>query len=145
MAEAFLIPIDLHKELFEDLDSESKERADTLLVNIDTENKEIIFTVVEIKCRKNLSGTEAEELQEKMQRQIENTILALKTHFEVGSATEGRLDRELKTLELSNLLTFYASRAGTVIMSLTQKSPMNTVGSSPTLAMTITYVSRNSD
>lgn len=46
-----------------------------------------------------------------MQRQIENTILALKTHFEVGSATEDRLDRELKTLELSNLLTFYASRA----------------------------------
>lgn len=111
MTEAFLIPIDLHKELFEDLDSESKERADTLLVNIDTENKEIIFTVVEIKCRKNLSETEAEELQEKMQRQIENTILALKTHFEVGSATEDRLDRELKTLELSNLLTFYASRA----------------------------------
>lgn len=111
MKEAFLIPIDLHKELFEDLDSESKERADTLLVNIDTENKEIIFTVVEIKCRKHLSDTEAEELQEKMQRQIENTILALKTHFEIGSATDDRLDRELKTLELSNLLTFYASRA----------------------------------
>ena len=33
--ESFLIPIDLHKELFKNLESQNKERADILLVNLD--------------------------------------------------------------------------------------------------------------
>lgn len=111
MEEAFLIPIDLHKDLFEGLDSETKERADNLLVNIDVENKEIIFSVVEIKCRMSLSESEQGALEEKMMHQIENTIDALKTHFEVIDSYNDRLDRELKTLELSDFLMFYVKRA----------------------------------
>lgn len=37
--ESFLIPIDLHKELFVDLDNENKERADNLVVKIDPAKK----------------------------------------------------------------------------------------------------------
>lgn len=111
MEEAFLIPIDLHKDLFEGLDSETKERADNLLVNIDVENKKIIFSVIEIKCRMSLSESEQEALEEKMMHQIENTIEALKTHFEVLDSFNDRLDRELKTLELAGFLMFYAKRA----------------------------------
>jgi len=111
LQEAFLIPIDLHKELFQNLDSESSERADNLLVNIDTESREIIFTVVEIKCRKSLSQADAEALHEKICRQIANTIEALKFHFEINDSGYDRLDRELKTLELRNLLEFYVRRA----------------------------------
>lgn len=111
MDEAFLIPIDLHKDLFEGLDSETKERADNLLVNIDVEKREIIFSVIEIKCRMSLSEHEQDELEEKMMRQIENTVEALKTHFEVIDSFNDRLDRELKTLELADFLSFYAKRA----------------------------------
>lgn len=111
LKEAFLIPIDLHKELFDNPDSASRERADTLLVNIDTESREIIFTVTEIKCRQRLSQQEKEELEEKMQSQITNTISALTDHFEVGDDVRDRLDRDLKTLEFANLLSFYANRA----------------------------------
>lgn len=111
MDEAFLIPIDLHKDLFEGLDSETKERADNLLVNIDIENREIIFSVIEIKCRMSLSEHEQDELEEKMMRQIENTVEALKTHFEIIDSFNDRLDRELKTLELADFLSFYAKRA----------------------------------
>lgn len=111
MQESFLIPIDLHKELFLQLDSESKERADNLLVNIDTEKREIIFTVIEIKCRKSLTSESAEELYAKIEQQILNTIYALKSHFEISADGYDRLDRELKSLELKNLLEFYIRRA----------------------------------
>ena len=111
MQESFLIPIDLHKELFLQLDSESKERADNLLVNIDTEKREIIFTVIEIKCRKSLTPESAEDLHVKIEQQILNTIHALKSHFEISADGYDRLDRELKCLELKNLLEFYIRRA----------------------------------
>ena len=111
MQESFLIPIDLHKELFLQLDSESKERADNLLVNIDTEKREIIFTVIEIKCRKSLTPESAEDLHIKIEQQILNTIHALKSHFEISADGYDRLDRELKCLELKNLLEFYIRRA----------------------------------
>ncbi|MDY4756135.1 MAG: ATP-binding protein [Parabacteroides sp.] len=107
--ESLLIPIDLHKELFVDLDNENKERADNLIVKIDSVKKEILFTVVEIKCRK--AHYNAEELHEKMVKQIENTIFALRSHFEMEVADSDRLDRELKVLELKSFLEFYIRRA----------------------------------
>ncbi len=110
LEEAFLIPIDLHKELFEGLDSEDKERADNLLVNIDLDNREIIFTVIEIKCRQFLTASDEQSLHGKILSQIENTILALNEHFSIRPAHD-RLDRELKTLELRTLLEFYIRRA----------------------------------
>lgn len=109
MKQSFLIPIDLHKELFVDLDNDNKERADTLVVKIDPKKKEILFTVVEIKCRN--ANYNAEELHAKMMDQIKNTQFALRSHFESLSSDGDRLDRELKTLELKSLLEFYINRA----------------------------------
>lgn len=109
--DSFIIPIDLHQELFRDLESESFERADDLLVDFHPKQREIVFTVVEIKCRQNLSDDELVTLQDKMQHQIENTILALQSHFDINYKSPDRLDRELMTLELRSLLIFYSRRA----------------------------------
>lgn len=68
-------------------------------------------TVIEIKCRQNLSDDELLALQEKMRHQIDNTILALRKHFDIDFQTPDRLDRELMTLELQSLLMFYSKRA----------------------------------
>lgn len=107
--ESFLIPIDLHKELFLDLDNDRQDRADNLVVNMDTAKKEILFTVVEIKCRN--AHYNAEELHKKMVNQIENTIYALRSHYEIAIDGNDRLDRELKILELKSFLEFYIHRA----------------------------------
>lgn len=105
--ESFMIPIDLHKELFKNLESQNKERADILLVNIDVEKREVIFQVIEVKCRQSLTETSEENLENKMLSQINNTIEALEEHF----VLDNRLDKELKTIELANLLSFYVKRS----------------------------------
>ena len=92
-----------------DLDNENKERADNLVVKIDSAKKEILFTVVEIKCRN--AHYNMEELHAKMVNQIENTIFALRSHFEMAVDGYDRLDRELKVLELKSFLEFYIRRA----------------------------------
>ena len=107
--ESFLIPIDLHKELFAELENENKERADNLVVKINPERREILFTVVEIKCRN--AHYNAEDLHAKMVDQIENTIFALRSHFEISPDGCDRLDRELKVLELKSFLEFYIRRS----------------------------------
>ena len=109
--DSFIIPIDLHQNLFADLDSDSGERADDLLVDFHPSKREIVFTVIEIKCRQNLTDDELFSLQEKMQSQIENTILALRTNFDPEFKSPDRLDRELRTIELQSLLLFYSRRA----------------------------------
>ncbi len=112
LEEAFLIPIDLHQNLFDHLPSDSKSRADNLLVSIDPEQKEISITVIEIKCRKSLNDVESEELKAKMHEQIENTIIALRMHFDPEyHLSVDRLDREIKNKELKSLLSFYIERA----------------------------------
>lgn len=112
LANSFLIPIDLHQDLFNKVGSESKSRADHLLVRIDVERRIIEITVIEVKCRRSLSDAEALELKAKMKEQIENTILALKTHFDPDNSTVAdRLDRAIKNMELKSLLEFYIKRA----------------------------------
>lgn len=111
LEDAFLVPIDLHKNLFEILKDESKERADNLLIDIFPLKKEIIITVVEIKCRKSLGQQEKEDLKDKMNRQIFNTIETLRMHFDNQFEANDRLDRELKTMELQSILLFYLQRA----------------------------------
>lgn len=112
LEDAFLIPIDLHRELFDNLPSEDKERADTLLVKINPANKEISITVIEIKCRTSIGVSDRLDLISKMESQIENTIEALRFHFDTTySLSNDRLDRELKTLQLKSLLEFYVNRA----------------------------------
>lgn len=112
LEDAFLIPIDLHQNLFENLPSGSKSRADNLLVSISPSKKEISISVIEIKCRKSLGETEKDALRLKMLDQIENTIEALRNHFDPEyNNSFDRLDREIKNKELKSLLTFYLERA----------------------------------
>ncbi len=109
---AFLIPIDLHKDLFDVEDDESKERADLLLVRLDVERRDIHFDVVEVKCRTSLTGVMEEALEEKVLDQIEHSIKAFRTHFEIGyQSGSDRIDRAIKNLELRKLLEFYIERA----------------------------------
>lgn len=108
--ETFIIPIDLHKDLFLQADDDNKERADNLLVSFDVEKREIIITVLEIKCRKFLNEADRADLETKILSQISNTIMVLKEHFEIKPVND-RLDRELKTLEFKNLLEFYIKRS----------------------------------
>lgn len=112
LEDSFLIPIDLHKELFTNLPKEDKERADILLIKINPNTQEICITVIEVKCRSSISDTERTNLIEKMQNQIENTIEALRYHFDKSLySNNDRLDRELKDLQLKSLLEFYINRA----------------------------------
>tara|TARA_R110000868_G_scaffold159110_1_gene387608 strand:- start:12166 stop:17574 length:5409 start_codon:yes stop_codon:yes gene_type:complete len=112
LEDAFLIPIDLHQNLFENLPSGSKSRADNLLVSINPSKREISISVIEIKCRKSLGETEKDALRLKMLDQIENTIEALRNHFDPEyNYSFDRLDREIKNKELKSLLTFYLERA----------------------------------
>lgn len=112
LEESFLIPIDLHQNLFENLPSESKSRADNLLVSIVPETKEIVISVIEIKCRKTLSESENDDLKVKMIDQIENTIEAIRLHFDPEfHLSFDRLDREIKNKEFKSLLSFYMERA----------------------------------
>jgi len=112
LKDAFLIPIDLHQNLFENLNSGSKSRADNLLVSINPSKKEISIAVIEIKCRKSLGEAEKDALHLKMIEQIENTIEAIKTHFDPEkNHSFDRLDREIKNKELKSLFSFYIERA----------------------------------
>lgn len=110
--ESFLVPIDLHQNLFENIASDSKSRADNLLVSINPDRREISITVIEIKCRKSLGEGEKEELKAKMREQIINTISVLRFHFDPEyHMSFDRLDREIKNKELKSLLSFYIDRA----------------------------------
>lgn len=112
LQESFLIPIDLHQDLFEDLPTETKSRADNLLVSIDCEKRQISFTVIEVKCRKSLTDSERADLKLKMRQQILNTIEAIKSHYDPEyQLSFDRLDREIKNKELKSILSFYLDRA----------------------------------
>src|SRR5690606_15726573 len=71
---AFIIPIDLHQNLFNELETNSKSRADNLFIRIDPKSREINCSVLEIKCRTYLNVQEREDLKLKMLEQIDNTI-----------------------------------------------------------------------
>ena len=107
---AFLIPLDLHKDLFALKEQDTKERADLMIVQCDPKSKELHFDVVEIKCRASLAGEE--ELFAKISDQINHSIEAFRNHFEFSENSEDdRLDRQVKCIELRTLLEFYIKRA----------------------------------
>ncbi|MCM1177657.1 MAG: ATP-binding protein [Bacteroides sp.] len=113
LTDSFIIPIDLHQDIFNyQLISElaTKERADNVLVDIHPSTGEIVFTIIEIKCRQKLSDDQREDLQEKMNEQISNTEKALKFQFDPRLEILN-LDHELKIIELQSLLLFYLRRA----------------------------------
>lgn len=109
---SFLIPIDLHQNLFENLSLDSKSRADNLLISMDPEKNEVICNVIEIKCRKSVGISEESDLKAKMLEQMENTVQALRVHFDSEfNLSSDRLDREVKNKELKSLFSFYIERA----------------------------------
>lgn len=109
---AFLIPIDLHQNLFESLSTNSKSRADNLFISINKEKREIKIAILEIKCRTSLGTSEREDLKVKMMEQIDNTIATIKHHFDPNTyKSNDRLDREIKNKELKSLFSFYIERA----------------------------------
>ena len=111
--DSFIIPIDLHQDIFNyQLISElaTKERADNVLVDIHPSTGEIVFTIIEIKCRQQLSEEQRADLQEKMYEQVANTEKALKCQFDPQLEVVN-LDHELKIIELQSLLLFYLRRA----------------------------------
>ena len=113
LQDSFIIPIDLHQDLFNSQKFSpmaTKERADDLLVDIHPQTGEIVFTIVEIKCRQQLSPEQRSDLQDKMLEQILNTELALVNLF-YPLADNPNLDHELKVIELQSLLLFYLRRA----------------------------------
>lgn len=112
LKDSFLIPIDLHQNLFENTSLASKSRADNLLVSIDTEHRVIEITVIEIKCRNSLNEQEKNDLKDKIKDQVNNTIQVLKHHFDPeNNLSFDRLDRQIKNKELKSLLEFYIHRA----------------------------------
>lgn len=111
--DSFIIPIDLHQDIFNYQlisDLATKERADNVLVDIHPSTGEIVFTIIEIKCRQQLSDDARADLQEKMNEQIANTEKALKFQFDPLLEVIN-LDHELKIIELQSLLLFYLRRA----------------------------------
>ncbi len=113
LQDSFIIPIDLHQDLFNNQKFSpmaTKERADDLLVDIHPQTGEIVFTIVEIKCRQQLSSEQRADLQEKMLEQINNTEAALSSLFD-PTKDNLNLDHELKVIELQSLLLFYLRRA----------------------------------
>ena len=112
LEESFLIPIDLHQHLFNNNESESRSRADNMLVKINTEKRIIEISIIEIKCRKSLTEMEKSDLRVKIAEQINNTINILRYHFSSNyNLSEDRLDREIKNKELKSFLSFYIERA----------------------------------
>ena len=113
LRDSFIIPIDLHQDLFNSQKFSpmaTKERADDLLVDIHPQTGEIVFTIVEIKCRQQLSPEQRSDLQDKMLVQILSTELALVNLF-YPLDDNPNLDHELKVIELQSLLLFYLRRA----------------------------------
>lgn len=109
LEDSFIIPIDLHQELFKEM--ADQHRADDMLVDFHPQKREIVFTIIEIKCRQELSDEQLSDLKEKMYAQIINTEEALRRRFDIGYTIPDRLDRELMTIELQSLLMFYCRRA----------------------------------
>lgn len=116
LSNSFIIPIDIHKELFDSMSNNNEDasakRADLLIINLDTINKDIHFHVVEIKCRTN-AGNELQvsELKGRMAEQMDNTIKCLQYHFDPDYKIPDRLDRVFKVKEFISLLKFYIQRA----------------------------------
>lgn len=116
LKDCFVIPIDIHKELFERMSSNDEEatakRADLLVVNCDVVNREIHFHVIEVKCRTDAGNEwQVNELKAEMVEQMDNTIKCLRYHFDGNYRITDRLDRVFKTKEFKSLLEFYIYRA----------------------------------
>jgi len=110
----FLIPIDLHSSLFVAAKEqiETQRRADLLLLHLDADRRIFYCQVIEIKARAQTDLDGQNTLMETMDGQMTNTISVMRHHFDPNVAFLGdRFDREIKNIELRELLRFYINRA----------------------------------
>lgn len=105
--EAFIVPIYLHRDIFEGCDDEKSGVADVLLVNIDAESRTLIFRVLCVVC----GVDDSDELREDLKVRCGVTEAAIRRHFGVAPDGKDLLDREIRTLELRDILAFYLAKA----------------------------------
>lgn len=102
--EAFLIPLNLHENLF----PADEPVANMLLVNMNPESRHVHLTVIDARCGK--CASEADKVWPGMPERLEGAVAALSSLFAAGDAPE-RLGCEIEGLAVSDLLSFYLSRA----------------------------------
>ncbi len=107
---SLLIPIDAHQSLLTSRDDDAPNlRGDLLLVQLDPGNHRLTFHVVEVKYRKQLSGSVArDDLADHIAEQVVATRKALENRFD---SDKQRVDHQLRSRELISLLEFYLERA----------------------------------
>ena len=117
LSDSIFIPLDMHKELFDDAfrdnkDIENRQRGDILLVSCDPLSDTIHFQVIEVKCRRYIGdGISLDSLKTKMSAQLDRTVECLQFHFDPNYKIPDRLDREVKNHQLNELISFYLARA----------------------------------
>ncbi|MDP9201844.1 MAG: type IV secretion system DNA-binding domain-containing protein [Gemmatimonadota bacterium] len=110
-----LIPVDSHIDLFaehkrtSDDSSIRLQRSDLMLVS--ARDGQLVLRLIEVKYRSNVGGpSEDSSLKEAIEEKNANTRKVFEAKF-VPRPESDRLDRELQTKELTNLLTFYLYRS----------------------------------
>ncbi len=110
-----LIPLDAHVELFTSAARQegkqsglSMRRGDLLLVEGDAERRTLIFHLIEVKSRRHGISY---GLEDGIEEQLTNAEKALRVHYDPQAQFPDRVDRDVKTKELIDLLDFYLQRS----------------------------------
>jgi DNA phosphorothioation-dependent restriction protein DptH len=115
-----VVPLDAHLELYAQRDREaaspagevSFKRTDLALFDLDPTSRVITCSLVEVKCMRHVGEASAwRALRENIQKQIEQSELVLREHFDPTLTQPDRPDRALKTRQLAGLLEFYLDRS----------------------------------
>jgi hypothetical protein len=107
LSEAMAIPLDAHPELAVSAAGTGL-RGDLLLVSADPDNRHLDFLVVETKCHSG-AGLES-SLRARIHEQVTATAAALRERFEIA-AVDDRVDRQVQSWQLAEVLLFYLDRA----------------------------------
>lgn len=114
-----LVPLDSHPELFVTARQEAEQlgqllslrRTDMALVEMDTQTRELIFHLVEVKFRVQAPNAALGDLKTEIAAQLENSAQAIRQLYDPELRDSDRVDRLVRTQELATLLDFYLERA----------------------------------
>lgn len=114
-----LVPLDSHPELFVTARREAEQlgqtlslrRTDMALVEMDTQARELVFHLVEVKFRAQAGGAALGDLKAEIAEQLENSAQAIRQLYDPELRDSDRVDRLVRTQELATLLDFYLERA----------------------------------
>jgi len=114
-----LIPLDSHLDLFTTARREAERlgqalslrRTDMLLAEIEPENQQLTFHLIEVKWRTNAGTTALAALQDEISAQLENSAQIVRQLYDPEWRETDRIDRAVRTQELYKLLSFYLERA----------------------------------